>query len=275
MVWNHRAAWEIDTREASVWFHRGRSAEDSVPDSEGSNVKQPGVFLTAEWVNLLMLNYAVDPAQLLRFVPSGTELDAFAGRTYVSLIGFEFNQTRVAGIHVPLHQSFEEVNLRFYVRRGSRRGVVFIRELVPKRAVAMMARFAFNENYSCVPMAHALCNDPNTGCIAVEYAWGREPGRCRMRAETSAHSFLPADGSLAQFITEHYWGYSAQRDGRCLEYEVRHPKWQVREADRAEFSGDAARIYGAEFAHILAGRPENAFLAEGSTVKVFRGTRIE
>src|ERR1041385_5639833 len=89
-------------------------------------------FLTAEWTNILMLNYAVDPSLLEPLVPAGSALDMFEGKTYVSLVGFEFNRTRVLGFAVPFHQNFEEVNLRFYVRRGLKRGVVFVRELVPR-----------------------------------------------------------------------------------------------------------------------------------------------
>src|SRR6476646_7969159 len=159
-------------------------------------------FLTAEWENLLMLNYAVDPSLLEPFVPAGTELDAFEGKTYLSLVGFEFNRTRVLGFAVPFHQNFEEVNLRFYVRRGSKRGVVFIRELVPKYAVAALARLLFKENYSCVPMSHRV----EAG--KVEYMWKLGSDRCEMKIETDGEIFVPPEGSLSQFITEHYWGYT-------------------------------------------------------------------
>lgn len=230
-----------------------------------------GTFLTAEWRNLLMLNYAVDPALLAPFVPRGTELDHFEGKTFVSLIGFEFNQTRIAGLSIPFHRSFEEVNLRFYVRRFDRRGVVFIRELVPKRAVAAIARFAFGENYSCVPMSHCIHRDG----VQAEYSWGAGVNRCSMRIETQGASSIPADGSLAQFITEHYWGYAAQSDGGSLEYEVQHPRWSVRQAKQAKFAGDAAPFYGPHFSRILAEPPDSAFLAEGSPVIVFKGKRIE
>src|SRR5271165_3471311 len=136
----------------------------------------PSTFLTAEWKNLLMLNYAVDPSVLASFVPSGTELDTFEGRTYISLIGFEFNRTRLLGFRVPFHQSFEEVNVRFYVRRGTRRGAVFIRELVPKRAVAAIARWAFNEKYLRVPMSHRIEMRADGDIAKAEFAWpfGRE-----------------------------------------------------------------------------------------------------
>jgi len=222
-------------------------------------------FLTAEWNNLLMLNYSVDASLLEPLVPMGTELDMFEGKTYVSLVGFEFNRTRVLGFAVPFHQNFEEVNLRFYVRRGSKRGVVFIRELVPRYAVAAIARWAFNENYSCVPMSHRI----EVG--KAEYTWS---GGCVMRIETEGESFLPPEGSLSQFITEHYWGYASQKGGGCLEYEVQHPAWVVWNAKRASFSGDVDALYGREFAQVLKREPDSAFLAKGSPVTVFKGNRI-
>jgi uncharacterized protein len=235
---------------------------------------KPCRFLTAEWKNIVMLNYAVDASLLEPFVPAGTELDPFDGKTYVSLVGFEFNRTQIFGFAVPFHQSFEEVNLRFYVRRASKRGVVFIRELVPRLAVAAVARFAFNENYSCVPMSHRIVARVQSDVTEAEYTWGTRPNRCLMRIEAEGPGVLPVDGSESQFITEHYWGYAAQSDGGCLEYEVQHPPWRVRKASRAEFLGDVTRFYGTEVARVLNRKPDSAFLAEGSRVTVFRGTRI-
>jgi uncharacterized protein YqjF (DUF2071 family) len=231
-------------------------------------------FLTADWNNVLMLNYAVDPSLLQRFVPEGTELGLFEGKTYLSLVGFEFNRLRIFGLAIPFHQSFEEVNLRFYVRRSSRRGVVFIRELVPKFAVVAVARFVFNENYSRVSMSHRVETRPEGGVAEAEYAWGLGQDRCSMRVEIEGESSLPPDGSLGQFITEHYWGYSAQPGGGCLEYEVRHPRWCVSKATRTEFSGNAAGFYGAGIAQALTHEPDSAFFTCGSPVTVFKGTKI-
>jgi uncharacterized protein len=238
-------------------------------------MKDQRVFLSAEWKNLLMLNFAVDPSLLERFVPSGTELDTFDGVTYLSLVGFEFNRTRMFGIAVPFHQSFEEVNLRFYVRRHSRRGVVFVREFVPKRAVALIARFAFNENYSRMAMSHRIESYEPDGRVRAEYAWGSGVDRFVMRIETEGPSFLPADDSVSQFVSEHYWGYAAQPDGGSLEYEVQHPRWKVRCARSARFSGNAGALYGEKIAEYLNRIPDSAFLADGSTVTVFKGKRID
>ena len=232
---------------------------------------QQRTFLTAEWKNLVMLNYAVERALLQSFVPSGTELDQFEGVTYASLIGFEFNKTQVMGHAIPFHQSFEEVNLRFYVRRESRRGVVFIRELVPKHAVSALARLAYGERYSCVPMSHRVETDADR--MTAEFSWGSGAGRCSIEAQTSGLGYLPAEGSLGEFITEHYWGYTARGEG-TLEYQVEHPQWQIREANAARFSGDAERYYGQLFAHVLERPPDSAFIVEGSAVTVFKGTPI-
>jgi uncharacterized protein YqjF (DUF2071 family) len=229
------------------------------------------VFLTAEWKNLLMLNYVVDDALLLPFVPTGTELDRHETRSYVSLIGFEFNKTQILGRPVPFHQSFEEVNLRFYVRRGSRRGVVFIRELVPKFAVTAIARLAYGENYSCVPMGHRVETDRSG--MSVEFSWGAGEGLCSISAKMQDDRYLPEQGSLSEFITEHYWGY-AVRAARTVEYQVDHPQWKVREAVSAKFSGNAERYYGPEFAKVLAMAPDSAFFADGSAVTVFRGVPL-
>ncbi len=221
-----------------------------------------------------MLNYAMDPALLSRFVPAGTELDDFAGNTYASLVAFEFNRTRLFGLPIPFHQSFEEINLRFYVRRGTKRGVVFLREIVPRRAVAAIARFVYNESYFYSHISHRIAANAQNGSIQAEYTWGARQNPYRIRLEAEGASSIPPDGSLAQFITEHYWGYAAQPDGGCVEYEVQHPQWPVHAAISAEFSGNTSNLYGAEIAQALSRPPNSAFLAAGSDVTVYKGKRI-
>src|SRR5260370_13386865 len=132
------------------------------------------VFLSAEWRDLVMLKYEVDSRFLDKYVPSGTVLDSFLGKTYVSLVGFRFCRTKLFGsLAVPLHSDFDEVNLRFYVRRKegdeNRRGVVFIAEIVPKQAVATMARLLYGEDYVCVLMKHPISRDGSKK--TVEYQW--------------------------------------------------------------------------------------------------------
>ena len=235
------------------------------------------VFLSAEWRDLVMLNYEVDPALLREFVPRGTELDSFGGKTYVSLVGFRFLRTKLYGfLPLPFHSNFDEVNLRFYVRRraddGDRRGVVFIREIVPKRAVAWLARTAYGENYSRYPMRHRVSAEG--AAKSAEYEWRVRDAWAKLHAAGEGEPAFPLEGSLEQFITEHYWGYAGQRDGGTIEYHVTHPQWRVWQSARAGFEGDAAGIYGSAFAEALRREPDSAFIAEGSPVVVFAGKRM-
>lgn len=235
------------------------------------------VFLTAEWKHLAMLNYEIEPSLLRPFVPAGTELDAWNGRTFVSMVGFLFCQTRVFGWPIPFHRHFEEVNLRFYVRRkasdGWRRGVVFVREIVPRAAIALVARRVYNEPYLALPMTHRI--NGSAGRVAsVEYAWRHAGRQHRLQLDTKGAPEPLSEGSEAEFITEHYWGYNRQRDGSTLEYQVDHPRWRVSEATEARLECDVERLYGRSFCECLSGRPSSAFLAEGSAVRVFQGVRV-
>ncbi len=224
-----------------------------------------------------MLNYEVDAKILAPFVPTGTELDFWNGKIIASVVGFLFLNTRVRGIPIPFHRNFEEVNLRFYVRRktsaGWRRAVVFIKKLVPRRAIAWTARTFYNENYAAVPMSHRI--EKVRGEVkSVTYLW-RFNGRENSLSLAVRGSAQPLrEGSEAEFITEHYWGYSAQRDGTTLEYQVEHPRWRVWEAQEAKLDCDAANIYGEQFWEVLDRPPASAFLAEGSAVIVRKGIRL-
>ncbi len=235
-------------------------------------------FLTAEWRWLVMLNYEVDPSVLKRFIPAGTELDAWEGKTFVSMVGFQFLKTRVGGWTIPFHSNFEEVNLRFYVRRqtkeGWRRAVVFIKELVPRLAIAWTARTFYNENYISLPMSHLVETGTDGGPSRVAYRWMFRGQANHLEIQTTGESSPVREGSEEEFITEHYWGYARQRDGGTVEYQVEHPRWRVWPAQKTTFAGDVTGLYGAEFAPFLLRPPSSAFLADGSEVAVHQGTRL-
>ena len=235
-------------------------------------------FLRAEWRDLVMLNYIAPEELLAPLVPAGVELDRWRGTLYVSVVGFLFRDTRVLGVPIPAHRTFPEVNLRFYVRRDvggeTRRGVVFVRELVPRRAIASVARLLYNEPYLALPMRYALARDGESGAFAREYAWRSSNEWTRLSARTIGPSRILESDSEEEFITEHYWGYTRQRDGGTVEYRVSHPRWNVWTATDARLEGDLARVYGNAFARVLAGPPRSAFVADGSPVVVYSPTGI-
>jgi uncharacterized protein YqjF (DUF2071 family) len=235
------------------------------------------VFLTADWCSLAILNYELDAKTLAPFIPAGTELDFWNGRAFVSIVGFLFQNTRVRGIAIPFHRNFEEVNLRFYVRRkaddGWRRAVVFIKELVPRLAIAVTARLLYNENYTALPMSHQIEKDSDE-IRSAAYFWKFNGRENSLSLRTRGPARPVPEGSEAEFITEHYWGYSTQKDGTTLEYKVEHPRWRIWEAQDARLDCDAAKLYGAQFSEVLSRPPASGFLAEGSAVVVRKGVYL-
>lgn len=227
-------------------------------------------FLTAEWRNLLMLNYEVPPSLLLPYVPHGTELDARDGTHYASIVGFLFVDTPVRGCAIPWHRTFEEVNLRFSVRRAVsgewRRGVVFIREIVPRTAIAVVARVMYGERYIRLPMAHLIDT-------TVRYLWrvGANENFIEAVAMSTPHAIL--QGSEEDFIAEHFRGYASTWRG-TVEYRVTHPPWSIRSVDNPVLVCDAAELYGPAFSGILADTPASVFLVVGSSVCVYAGERL-
>ncbi|AMY12827.1 hypothetical protein LuPra_06109 [Luteitalea pratensis] len=232
-------------------------------------------FLTARWEHLVLLNYVCPAALLEPLVPAGTTLDTWEGEALVSLVGFLFSDTRLLGLPVPFHRTFEEVNLRFYVRGPApdfRRAVVFIRELVPRWAIAAVARGIYNEPYLSVPMRHRWSLTKDGGKIS--YRWTHAAADFEIGARVSGAPAPLQEDSESEFITEHYWGYTRQRDGRTLEYQVEHPRWRVWTASECWFRGPAASLYGPAFGAVLSVEPRSAFVAVGSPVVVHHGRRL-
>jgi hypothetical protein len=236
-------------------------------------------FLSAEWRHLVMLNYDVNPGILVPLVPGGTTLDLWRGRALVSVVGFRFLETRVLGAAIPWHRDFDEVNLRFYVRceppaGETRHGVVFVRELVSRVAVALVARLAYNEPYRALPMRSVTPRRTTETPGRLAYQW-RIGGVWEGLAATALGApTLPEPGSEAAFITQHHWGYTRQRDGGTVEYEVEHPPWRTWAGGDAMLTMDVARLYGAAFATALQRAPVSALVAEGSHVVVHRPRRV-
>jgi uncharacterized protein YqjF (DUF2071 family) len=232
-------------------------------------------FLTAAWRYLVMLNYEVPPALLEPLVPAGTTLDLWNGRALVSVVGFRFLRTRLLGVPIPFHRDFDEVNLRFYVSRVApsgevRRGVTFVRELVPRAAIALVARLTYNEPYLAVPMRSIAPVGESDAPGRVSYEWRTSSGWQGVSATTVGAAAVPAADSEAAFVTEHYWGYTRQRDGRTVEYRVTHPQWRVWEAESPLLVADVAPLYGPQFVPVLGAPPRSAFVADGSPVVVHR-----
>lgn len=227
-------------------------------------------FLTAEWRKLAIANYEVDPGLLKKYIPPKTEIDLWHGTCYVSLVGFMFLNTKLLGIPIPFHRNFEEVNLRFYVRhfhKGEwKRGVVFIKEIVPKPALTFVANTIYKEHYQTLSMSH-VWSESEKG-RTVEYRWKMKPVENSFGIKAAREAKPIDNNSETEFITEHYWGYTKAKSDASFEYEVTHPRWEAYEVFEHTIHVDFAMVYGKEFEHLSREVPKSVMLAEGSEITV-------
>jgi hypothetical protein len=229
-------------------------------------------FLTARWIDLMMANYVIEPDLLADRVPEGTSLDLHDGKLFVSLVGFMFLDTRVLGIPVPFHVNFEEVNLRFYVKRElareTRRGVCFVKEIVPRGAIAAVARILYGEPYERWRMGHTRTAD------TVGYRWSRGGCENELRGRIGDDLGVPPKGSEGEFIIEHYWGYTRRGAGRTDEYKVEHPPWELYSVKDPVIDVDFGATYGEPFAFLKNEKPHSVLLAKGSPIAVYKGSKM-
>jgi hypothetical protein len=227
-------------------------------------------FLTAEWRKLILANYLVDPKILHSYVPQGTELDFWQGNCYASLVGFMFTNVKLLGVPIPFHTRFEEVNLRFYVKRRHegewRRGVVFIKEIVPRAAITFVANSVYGEHYETLPMRHEWVEEKETQRVAYEW---KQKGQWQSLSVTAKRKAQPIPvGSEISFITEHYWGYTKINQQKTTEYQVTHPSWEYYPLIDYKVDTDFAKVYGERFAFLNDAQPASVMLAEGSPITV-------
>lgn len=227
-------------------------------------------FLTAEWRKLAIANYAIDQQILAPYIPAGTELDLWNDTCYVSLIGFLFKNTKLMGISVPFHSDFEEVNLRFYVRyldgEEWKRGVVFIKEIVPKFALSFVANTFYNENYITMPMSHQWSENQDERIVVYRWEYKNQWQGLSLTAEKE--SVAIEKDSETEFITEHYWGYARYTDVKTNEYEVKHPVWRHYPVKNYTIDVDFGLTYGEKFKFLNHQEPISVMLAEGSEISV-------
>lgn len=226
-------------------------------------------FLKAHWKNLIMINYEINPKILEPFVPKHTSLDLFQGRCLISLVGFMFEDTKVYGLKLPYHINFEEVNLRFYVKHNHKRGVVFIKEIVPKSLLAHIANTLYKEHYETHPMQHVSDIENNI----YSYSWLHNNHIQQFSVKTKSHSTALPSNSEAEFITEHYYGYTKHNDD-TYEYEVKHPSWLLRDVIDYQINVDFEMVYGTPFKVLNNVKPSSIFLADGSLISVEKKSLI-
>lgn len=231
-------------------------------------MKEPKVFLTAKWQDLILITYDVDPEVLKPFIPPGLVPDTIGGRGFLSLVAFDFLDTKIKGMKIPFHVNFPEINLRIYVRNNDRRGVVFVREFVPRAVIPLVANFLYNEKYEAIPMYSKV---EKGEIININHTIEKEHKSFSINIEAKNKPFLPPNDSIQHFFKEHEWGFGTSRGGKLLEYRVEHPFWDVYPVLKCSHNFDFGLVYGSHWEFLNSAKAYNVTYAAGSEIKVFEG----
>jgi uncharacterized protein len=231
----------------------------------------PRVFLTARWVNLVLVNYRVPPELLLPYVPPGSELDTpddDPASHLLSLVAFHFADTAAFGIPIPSAGWFPELNLRFYVRRGEKRATVFLREFVPNAIITLGARWLYHQPYYLALIQHSWRVRGKTIDVHTDFTFRDTYGSLQVEAENAP--YVPAHDSQEHFLKEHYWGFDRAPDGQSFRYRVDHPVWRTYPVLNHDVRFNPGALLGGEWRGIQWDDALHSVLcAEGSSVKVY------
>lgn len=230
--------------------------------------------MTTEWRAVLGVTYPADEALLEPYLPRGCEIDRLEGSARVSVVAFRFCRTRVGGVPIAWHVNFPEINLRFYVRIGDQRAVVFLREFVSRPAIALTAKVFYNEPYRTIRMKDRLIAPTvwNDSRLGVRHRFG--PGlRNRLEAWADPVSELPDPHSPAYWLTHHELGVGRGHDGRVSRYRVEHDVWALHAVHDLRVEIDYAALYGAQWGYLADIAPSHITLAAGSAVRIYSPVR--
>lgn len=226
-------------------------------------------FLTAVWSDLILASFAVPDHVLQPYLRPGLTLDRWDGSAWCSLVAFDFRKTTVLSVPMPPGlgvRDFPEFNLRFYAREGDRRGVVFVRELVPSWFLAGAARLTYNEPYRTTCMTSRVTQIGDLRRVRHDFVWEGQ----RQTIAVSAHgpAQAPSEDTFDHWVKEQAWGFGRHRSGKAIRYHVQHPTWAAYPVEEYAIRVDTGRMYGPPWRFLEERAPDSVVLAEGSAVSI-------
>jgi uncharacterized protein YqjF (DUF2071 family) len=226
-------------------------------------------FLSAVWSDLIFASFAVPDEILTPYLHPGLTIDRWEGRAWCSLVAFNFQETRVLGLPMPPFskvRDFPEFNLRFYVREGDRRGVVFVREFVPSPLLAGAARLTYNEPYSTARMTSRVTQVSDLRRVRHDFVVECSPQL--IAVSTRGPAKTPAPETFEHWVKEHSWGFGRLRGGQAIRYLVTHPVWPIYPVEDYQLRVETALLYGSQWRFLQDRAPESVILAQGSAVTI-------
>lgn len=222
------------------------------------------------------MNYIISPEILENYLPAYTIIDYFKGNCFTSLVGFPFRNVEIAGMKIPFYTDFEEINLRFYVKRFDgttwRKGTVFISEIANKSALKFLANSFLHEKYQTLETRQEI--KENSELIETKYSWRTWMNWQFLNLISEKPSESVAEGTEAHFIMDRSSGYQKYDTATTNEYGISHPKWNIYPIRSFDINVDFEESFDSNFPVLNETLPHSVILARGSSVAVKQINKI-
>jgi len=153
------------------------------------------------WLDLLFAHWPVDPSALAAILPPGLELDTYDGEAWLGIVPFTMADVAPRGVPaIPGVSTFPEINVRTYVRRHDRPGVLFLSLDAASRLTVEGGRRVFNLPYFRAGMASARTGDTVTYLSRRTDRRG-PPATFSACYRATGPAALAESGSLADWLT--------------------------------------------------------------------------
>lgn len=181
------------------------------------------------WESLLFAHWRVPLEDLRPHIPRELEVELHDGSAWLGITPFRVTGLRSRGtVPLPGVSSFRELNVRTYVRtRAEKPGIWFFSLDATSRLAVRAARSQYKLPYFDARIAL----DRGEGWTDVECARLSERGKVFSgRYRPAGEAFMPAPGSLEEFLTERYCLYASEGE-LLFRADIHHTPWVLRPAE--------------------------------------------
>jgi len=185
--------------------------------------------MTQSWHDLLFAHWPVDKVVLASKIPAPLELDLFEREAWLGIVPFRMTNVAPRVVPaVPWLSEFPELNVRTYVRAGTKPGVFFFSLDAGQPLAVTIARTMFDLPYYNATMQVEEIEDGT-----IRYA--------SRRKGSSAAAFVASYGAVGEtfraqpttleyFLTERYCLYTVDNESHASRVDIHHPPWALQPA---------------------------------------------
>ena len=220
-----------------MWFnHMVKQATAQRPTQTATYYPRPAPIpvvkptMLHSWSEVSFVHWPFDPASVQALLPKPLQVDVMDGAAWVGLVPFHCTIRPPSSPRVPWVSSFEEMNVRTYVRGPDEvPGVWFITLDAARLGAVLVARWSYGLNYFWSKMDFSRVG--NVVTYSARRRWPKPAAAVgtlalEVGSQIAGHEMTPLD----DFLTGR-WSFYGRLSGRRLyRGQIEHEPWKLERA---------------------------------------------